>query len=130
MTDKEISTIHFQPGPRVYIYATDQILPLTDSIWQTIGSADAEVVGFGQDGTGIETRWYDGTNQEWRYCPDPEELQEMARKVRAQHLNDNALIDRAEEKQLKGRVKRSFPATEKHENGSNTQIENKGGERY
>lgn len=76
-------TIHFQPGPKVYIKSIDRVVDMRDSNWayllSTLIGGD-EIVGSGQ-GTGLETAWYDGSNLGYVNSPDPWELKALANRV-------------------------------------------------
>lgn len=81
LSDGRTETIHIQTGQQVYIFETDQILPNDNELLAKVIDLK-EVQGTAQ-GAGIETVWWDTTEQPLDHNSDAWELKRRADFVRS-----------------------------------------------
>lgn len=83
-------TIHFQPGPRVYLYTYDRIFDMRDESWWSVVSPliGKEVIGWGQN-DGLETSFYDGSNDVYVTYGSPYVLQDRMMNLQSRKVPAN-----------------------------------------
>lgn len=81
LPDGRVETVHIQTGDFVYIYETDEILPNDENLLDKVAGLK-ELAGSAQ-GDGIETIWWDGSNEPIVTNIPPEDLRFMANTVRS-----------------------------------------------
>lgn len=81
LPDGRLETIHVQVGTDVYIFALDQILPNDGELYNKVKGLP-EVAGSAQ-GEGIETVWWDSSEEPVMMSMDAKELKVRADFVRS-----------------------------------------------
>jgi hypothetical protein len=76
----EKTTIHCQTGPRVYLFRKNAIYDLRIKHEAEIVFSDPEVVGSNQ-GEGVETVWWNGSNEPIMQSDNPEALMRIGKKI-------------------------------------------------
>lgn len=81
--DGRLDTIHIQTGSEVYIFETDSIVPNDiDALFES-GVMDLKEVQGTAQGEGIETVWWDASEEPISWSSDPYELKSRADFVRS-----------------------------------------------